>query len=131
VIVELITTEVKPRTLSGTLRTFERALPARQLLSPLGGLWRSDAGALNQIIEVWPYKSIEHRTRIHAEQSTLQNWPADIGNVLVDRRTLVLQSAAFSPLIVEPELGGELAEPWRDRCAQQEAQTDLARSRKI
>jgi len=66
-IVELTMTEVKPRTLSGVMASFERALPARQLLSPLGGLWRSDAGALNQIIEIWPYESIEHRTRIQGE----------------------------------------------------------------
>jgi hypothetical protein len=66
-IVELTMTEVKPRTLSGAIASFERALPARQLLSPLGGLWRSDAGALNQIIEIWPYESIEHRTHVQGE----------------------------------------------------------------
>ena len=105
-IVELTATEVKPRTLSGAMASFERALPARRLLSPLGGLWRSDAGALNQIIEIWPYESIEHRTHIQGEPSALRNWPPDIGEVVVDRRTLVLESAPFSPPIVERKLGG-------------------------
>jgi hypothetical protein len=104
-IVELTTTEVKPRSLSGAMASFECALPARQLLSPLGGLWRSDAGALNQIIEIWPYESIEHRTHIQGEPSAMRNWPPDIGEVVVDRRTLVLESAPFSPPIVERKLG--------------------------
>ena len=105
-IVELTTTEVKPRTLSGAIASFEHALPARQSLSPLGGLWRSDAGALNQIIEVWPYESTEHRMSIQAEQSALRNWPPDLGEIVVDRRTLVLDPAPFSPPIVARQLGG-------------------------
>jgi hypothetical protein len=61
---------------------------------------------LNQIIEIWSYESIEHRTRIQAEPTALRNWPPATGEVVVDRRTLVLKPAPFSPPIIERKLGG-------------------------
>jgi NIPSNAP protein len=104
-IVEMTITEVRPRTVPQALASFEQALPPRQRLSPLGGIWRTDAGALNQIIQIWSYDDLQHRDRVRAEEKKLSHWPPDWQNITVDQRTLILSAAPFSPMLTERRLG--------------------------
>src|SRR5579872_4483137 len=45
---------------------YEKRLPARVKHSPLGAFWYTDFGPLNQVIHVYPYDDLNHRTRVRA-----------------------------------------------------------------
>src|ERR1700746_1552518 len=54
----------------GTLAEFEerygKRLPLRLKHSPLGGFWHTEFGPLNQVVHVYPYDDLQHRTRVRA-----------------------------------------------------------------
>ncbi len=45
---------------------YEKRLPARLKHSPLGAFWHTEFGPLNQVIHVYPYDDLNHRTRVRA-----------------------------------------------------------------
>src|ERR1700745_4149657 len=45
---------------------YEKRLPARLKHSPLGAFWHSEFGPLNQVVHVYPYDDLNHRTRVRA-----------------------------------------------------------------
>ena len=59
----------------GSVRTFEErfgeALEARTKYSPLGGLWHTEIGPLNQVVHIWPYEDLAHYQAVRAK------WSAD------------------------------------------------------
>ena len=48
---------------------FEKSLPNRLKYSELGAFWHTEVGPLNQVIHVWPYEDLAHRTDIRAKAS--------------------------------------------------------------
>lgn len=88
---------------------FEKALPARTKLSPLGAFWHAEVGVLNQIIVVWPYESAAERERILAEESKVDGWPPDFAEFIVEQQSRILVPAPFSPPL-EPRRLGNLYE---------------------
>ena len=47
----------------------------RNTFSPLGALWLSEIGTLNQVIHVWPYEDLQHRNEVRAAVAKDGNWP--------------------------------------------------------
>ena len=47
----------------------------RNTFSPLGALWLSEIGTLNQVIHVWPYEDLQHRNEVRAVVAKDGNWP--------------------------------------------------------
>ena len=45
---------------------YEKRLPARLKHSKLGAFWHTDFGPLNQVIHVYPYDHLDHRTKVRA-----------------------------------------------------------------
>ena len=45
---------------------YEKRLPLRLKHSPLGGFWHTEFGPLNQVVHVYPYDDLQHRTRVRA-----------------------------------------------------------------
>ncbi|MGE5270449.1 MAG: NIPSNAP family protein [Thiohalocapsa sp.] len=45
---------------------YEKRLPARLKHSQLGAFWHTEFGQLNQVIHVYPYDDLNHRTRVRA-----------------------------------------------------------------
>src|SRR5258707_3130122 len=45
---------------------YEKRLPLRLKHSLLGAFWRTEFGPLNQVIHVYPYDDLQHRTRVRA-----------------------------------------------------------------
>ena len=41
---------------------YEKRLPARLKHSPLGAFWHTEFGPLNQVVHVYPYDDLQHRT---------------------------------------------------------------------
>jgi NIPSNAP len=45
---------------------YEKRLPLREKHSKLGAFWHTDFGPLNQVVHVYPYDDLAHRTRVRA-----------------------------------------------------------------
>src|SRR5881275_1047726 len=45
---------------------YEKRLPAHLKHSQLGAFWHTEFGPLNQVVHVYPYDGLQHRTRVRA-----------------------------------------------------------------
>lgn len=104
-IIELRTYTTKVGAIRTVEERFAKALPGRVKLSPLGGLWHTEVGALNQVIHVWPYESLAQRESVRAAAAKVENWPPDIQEFLVDAKSEIFVPAPFSPAIEPRQLG--------------------------
>lgn len=105
-IVEMRTYTLQPGTVATAEERFGAALPNRTKLSPLAAFWHTEVGPLNRIIHVWPYESLEERTRIRAESQKTQGWPPNIREFVVAQESQVFIPAPFSPKLEPRQLGG-------------------------
>lgn len=96
----LVITEVKPRTLDRALALLESALEAHSDRSLCAGVWRTDAGALNQIISLWTAPVQADAVRTSAQVL------ATLNDFRVGGRLLKLTAAPFSPPLLPRPLGG-------------------------
>ena len=97
--VEMTITEVGPRTIDRALVRLETALARRPDGSQPAGVWRTDAGALNQIIAIWTGRDDAEVLRTSSEVlSTLEE-------IRVGQRSLDLTPAPFSPALLPRRLG--------------------------
>src|SRR5882724_10925119 len=89
--VEMTITEVGPRMIDRALARLETALDGRPEGSQPAGVWRTDAGALNQIIAIWTGRDDADVLRTSSDVlSTLEE-------MSVGQRRLDLTPAPFSP----------------------------------
>ena len=65
-IYEVRTYTLRPGTLAEFEERYEKRLPSRLRHSPLGGFWHTEFGPLNQVVHVYPYDDLQHRTRVRA-----------------------------------------------------------------
>jgi NIPSNAP len=65
-IYEVRTNTLRPGTLAEFEERYERRLPLRERHSKLGAFWHTEFGPLNQVIHVYPYDDLQHRTRVRA-----------------------------------------------------------------
>jgi hypothetical protein len=108
-IVEFRTYTLKPGSTPQFEEGFGAALPGRQKVSPLAAFWHSEVGPLNQVIHVWPYESMEARTRIRAEAVQSGVWPPKTGAFVELQKSQIFIPAPFSPKL-EPKQVGPLFE---------------------
>ena len=94
-IVEFRTYRMKPGSVPEAEKRFGEALPARAKLSPLAAFWHTEVGPLNRIIHVWPYESMEERTRIRGEATKLQGWPPNIREFVEEQQSEIFIPAPF------------------------------------
>ena len=100
--VVLAITEVKPRTIDRALALLESALKGRPAQSGCAGVWRTDAGALNQIISLWTASDQADAVRTSTEILSSLN------DIRVDGRLLKLTAAPFSPPLLPRRSGRHL-----------------------
>jgi len=103
--IEMRTYKLRPGTIPDFEARFVEGLTARLQFSPLGGLWRSEVGGLNQVVHIWPYESFEERERIAQAARTTGKWPPKTHEFIVTQESKIIQLASFSPLIEERRLG--------------------------
>jgi hypothetical protein len=65
-IYEVRTYTLRPGTLAEFEERYERRLSLRERHSKLGAFWHTEFGPLNQVIHVYPYDDLQHRTRVRA-----------------------------------------------------------------
>ncbi|HXY98886.1 MAG TPA: NIPSNAP family protein [Stellaceae bacterium] len=105
-IVEMRTVQLKPRSQPEVLKRLGEALPARLAFSPLGGVFYTDVGPLNRIIELWPYAGLAEREQIRAKAAASGAWPPQIAEFIEHMDTKILVPAPFTPPLEPRQLGG-------------------------
>jgi NIPSNAP len=105
-IYEFRTYDLKPRGVPEFERAFGEKLPERLKYSPLGGLWHTEAGPLNQVLHVWPYESTEQRAEIRAKSVAEGAWPPQFAEpVILNMNSEILLPAPFMKPLGERKVG--------------------------
>jgi hypothetical protein len=105
-IIEMRTYTLNPGSVASFEERFEKALPVRHKVSPLAAFWHTEVGPLNRVIHVWPYDSLEARTRQRAAATKLEGWPPNVREFIVDQMSEIFLPAPFSPALEPRRLGG-------------------------
>ena len=104
-IYEVRTYNLKPGNVAQFEENFANALPHREKYSKLGAFWHTEIGPLNQVIHVWPYESVEERSKIRAKANQNPNWPPQNDpDMFINMETEIWNPAPF----MRP-LGGDQA----------------------
>ena len=96
-IYEVRTYTLKPGSVAQWEANFAEALPNRTKHSELGGLWHTEIGPLNQVVHIWPYENLQHRTEIRALAAQEPGWPPKGGDLLLNMESQIFMPAPFSP----------------------------------
>src|SRR5437762_11661607 len=65
-IYEVRTDTLRPGTVAEYEERYAKRLPMREKHSKLGAFWHTEFGPLNQVVHVYPYDDLQHRTRVRA-----------------------------------------------------------------
>jgi hypothetical protein len=82
------------------------ALPDRLKIGPVTAVWKSEMGALNKFLHIWPYKSLNDRVETRNKATAAGVWPPTVvgkklglpGAKLVHQENKIVMPSAFSPL---------------------------------
>ncbi len=96
---EVRTYTLKPGAVAQWEQNFCSALPSRLKHSPLGALWHTEMGPLNQVIHAWPYESLQQRTEIRAKAAQEPDWPPKGGDLILNMESEIWIAAPFSPAL--------------------------------
>ena len=104
-IIEVRTYRLKPGSVPEFEKRFGEALPERAKLSPLGALWHTEVGPLNEVTHVWPYESLDQRAEIRAEAIKQKVWPPNNSEFIVSMRSEIYNPCPFSPKLESRQIG--------------------------
>ena len=104
-IYEFRTYDLKPRSVPEFEKRFGEKLPGRLEFSPLGGLWHTEAGPLNQVLHIWPYKDMNDRSDTRAKAVAAGAWPPNTSEFVVNMQSDIYLPAPFSPELGERKIG--------------------------
>jgi hypothetical protein len=87
-------------------KAWEAALPERLKFGPVTAIWRSELGALNKFLHIWPYKSLNERMEMREKPRATGMWPPSAAArklgipeyKLVQQENKIVMPSAFSPL---------------------------------
>ena len=92
---EVRTYTFAPGNLAEFERGFAEAIPHRTQYSRLGAFWRSELGALNQAIHVWPYDDLAQRQAVRVATAADPHWPPTHNAVLLNMESEICVPAPF------------------------------------
>ena len=92
---EVRTYTFAPGDLAEFERGFAEALPRRLPYSRLGAFWRSELGALNQAIHVWPYDDLAQRQAVRTAAAANPHWPPAHKAVVLHMESEICVGAPF------------------------------------
>ncbi|HXH12725.1 MAG TPA: NIPSNAP family protein [Alphaproteobacteria bacterium] len=104
-IYEVRTYTLKPGSVAEAEKRFGEALAAREKHSKLGAFWHTDVGPLNQIIHVWPYESLQHRTQVREAAAKEVGWPPKIQEFIETMESEIFIPAPFMRPLGNQTLG--------------------------
>jgi len=96
-IYEVRTYTLRPGTVAEFEERYEKRLPARLKHSPLGGFWHTEFGPLNQVVHVYPYDDLQHRTRVRSAMANdaARNAMPGGGEFIVAQEAEIVNPAPF------------------------------------
>jgi len=89
-------------------KRYEAALPVRLKYSELAAFWHTEIGPLNQVIHVWPYEDLAHRTEIRGRLAKEPGWPPKADDLLVSMESGIYVPAPFHKVGRRPEARKDL-----------------------
>lgn len=98
-IYEIRTYTLKPGATAQFEKNFEAALPNRVKISPLVAFWHTEMGPLNQVLHVWEYENLQHRSDVRAQATGIAGWPPASGDAILNMESEIWIPAAFSPTL--------------------------------
>ena len=104
-IYEFRTYDLVPRSVPEFEKRFGEKLPGRLEFSPLGGLWHTEAGPLNQVLHIWPYDDMNHRTETRAKAAGAGAWPPNTSEFVVNMQSDFYLPAPFMQPLGERKIG--------------------------
>jgi hypothetical protein len=102
---EVRTYTLKPGSVAEAEKRFGEAIPAREKHSKLDAFWHTDIGPLNQIIHVWGYESLQHRTEVRAAAAKETGWPPKIQEFIETMESEIFIPAPFMRPLGHQALG--------------------------
>ena len=96
-IYEVRTYTLRPGTLAEFEERYEKRLPMREKHSKLGAFWHTEFGPLNQVVHVYPYDDLQHRTRVRAAmaQDAARNALPGGQDLIVAQEAEIMNPAPF------------------------------------
>lgn len=104
-IYEFRTYDLTPRSVPDFENGFAEKLPGRLGFSPLGGLWHTEFGPLNQVLHIWPYENIAARDETRAKAVAAGAWPPNTSQFIANMNTEILLPAPFMQPLGERKIG--------------------------
>ena len=96
---EVRTYLLKPDGLAPTIALWRKAVPPRLAVSPLLAAMTSVTGSVTRFMHIWPYATLDERTRLRDKAVADGVWPPPAGpSHLASQQVDIYYPAAFSPL---------------------------------
>jgi hypothetical protein len=79
----------------------KEAMPVREKYSRPVGWWYTEVGELNQVVHLWAYEDLAHRSRVREAAAKDPEWQkvgAKLQPLLMKMENKILIPADFSPL---------------------------------
>jgi hypothetical protein len=96
---EVRTYVLKPDGVAATIELWRQWVPGRTALSPLLGAMHSITGTVTRFMHIWPYPSIDERSRLRAKALADKVWPPPGGpDHLQTMQSDIYLPADFSPI---------------------------------
>ena len=95
---ELITETYPPGAIDGVLAAYGEAMPAREKVYPIAGIWKTVIGNHGRVRQIWVYKDWDHRGEVLSALENEPAWPPKLPVDAISRETRIMHPAAFSPL---------------------------------
>lgn len=96
-IYEIRTYTLRPGSMPEVERLWGEAYRQRERHSKIAGWFRTEVGPLNELVQFWPYESLEERARVRAAAAQEEGWPPDLSDFLLNQRVEVLTPFPFAP----------------------------------
>src|SRR5262245_65436293 len=80
---------------------FAKRKPLREKHSKLGGLWHTEFGPLNQVVHIWPYNDLSHRTAVRdamAKDAELSALPGGRDLIVAQEADILIPAPFMMPL---------------------------------
>ena len=100
-IYELRTYTLYPGKVGEYLETIGEGLPVREKYSKLGGFWYTEIGELNQVVHIWPFDDMAHRSKVRQALAEDPEWLELVKKLIpmvMRMENKILNPAPFSPM---------------------------------
>jgi hypothetical protein len=106
-IYEVRTYTLRPGSVAEFEERYAARLPLRERHSKLGAFWHTEFGPLNQVVHVYPYDDLQHRTRVRTAMANdrERNAMPGGGDLIVAQEAEIMNPAPFMRALGSRDFG--------------------------